>query len=214
MVKINEKNFIFCFTSPAMDQAAIRYNNLADFKGSAKLFKKKAHEVCDINKDTLFMDFGCGTGLVGLEFLDDVSKVIFLDPSLPLLSGAKYELKERGKSNYEIVEGVITDYKGPNVDVIAASLVLHHCEEALPMHESLKGLYENLKPNGKLLILEIHERNWGPCLPVGICTSLLKDAGFENIKVDEFEPFMMMNASTKEYQSVPRYFVTCNKPLK
>ena len=63
------------------DSYAEIWNSYSFVQDNAKNFVKYIKEKIKLNKDTVIMDFGCGTGIVGLNLINNAKKVVFLDPS-------------------------------------------------------------------------------------------------------------------------------------
>ena len=119
-----------------------------------------AKETTDIIKkeiklpnDAIILDFGAGTGLLGLNFINEVKHVIFEDVSKGMLDYLQYKLDTQELKNYTIFNGVMEDYNSKEkVDLIMAGMVLHHVED-------LKSLFskflEMLKPKGYICITDL-----------------------------------------------------------
>ncbi len=70
------------------------------------------------------LEIGSGTGLVGLQILPKVNKVVFEDTSEAMLGVLKQKL--RGDENIEIVHGEIFDYLNQDIDFVVSSMAFHH----------------------------------------------------------------------------------------
>ena len=118
-------------------------------KETTDLIKKEIN----LSKDAIILDFGAGTGLLGLNFINEVSHVIFEDVSNGMLDYLQYKCDTQGIKNYTIFNGVMEEFKSDKkVDLIMAGMVLHHVED-------LKSLFnkflELLKPKGYLCITDL-----------------------------------------------------------
>ena len=130
-----------------------------------------AKETTDIIKkeiklpnDAVILDFGAGTGLLGLNFINEVKHVIFEDVSKGMLDYLQYKLDTQELKNYTIFNGVMEDYNSKEkVDLIMAGMVLHHVED-------LKSLFskflEMLKPKGYICITDLKKD--APMFNIGV----------------------------------------------
>ena len=107
----------------------------------------------NLPKDAIILDFGAGTGLLGLNFINEAKHVIFQDVSNGMLDYLQYKCDTQGIKNYTIFNGIMEDFKSEEkVDLILAGMVLHHIED-------LKSLFnkflEMLKPKGYICITDL-----------------------------------------------------------
>jgi predicted TPR repeat methyltransferase len=95
------------------------------------------------------LDYGCGTGLLGFKYVNDVNQVTFCDTSSGMLEQVKQKIAYYGTSNARILQ---SDFSNPDelsatYDIITSMLVLHHVEKLedllLNFHRSLhsEGLF-------------------------------------------------------------------------
>ena len=106
-----------------------------------------------INKDFIIFDFGAGTGLIGLDFVDEVKQVIFEDVSTVMLDYLEYKCQNQNIKNYTIFKGVMEEYKSnEKVDLITAGHVLHHIED---LHSLFKCFLKIMKPHSYLCITDL-----------------------------------------------------------
>lgn len=99
--------------------------------------------------DKILLDYGCGTGLVGLQFSADFKKVIFSDISEEMLKVVDSKIE---MSNINNAETKGTDFlSNVKADTIIVSLVLLHVSE---YQELIKELSDRLNDQGQLLIVD------------------------------------------------------------
>lgn len=97
------------------------------------------------------MDFGCGTGLFGLEFYKYASELVGIDTSSGMLS----VFKEKVGSNdrIRILNEDITQTEHREIyDLIVSSMVFHHIEDPKALLDLMKKL---VSPNGKIAIVDL-----------------------------------------------------------
>ena len=117
-----------------------------------------------LNKDSVIFDFGAGTGLLGLNLINEVKHVIFEDISKTMLDYLQYKIDTQGIKNYTIFNGVMEEYKSEEkVDLILAGTVLHHIED---LNSLFKKFIEILKPKGYLCITDLYKD--APMFNIGI----------------------------------------------
>ena len=107
----------------------------------------------NLSRDSIILDFGTGTGLIGLNFIEEVKKVIFEDVSENMLNYLKEKLKNKNVKNYEIFLGEIQNYKTEEkIDLITAGLVIHHVEN---LQNLFKSFFNLLRPKGYLCLSDL-----------------------------------------------------------
>lgn len=101
-------------------------------------------------------DLGCGTGLIGLNLLDDFDSMLFVDGSKNMLKEVERKLSQRGATNASVLQlNMENDLQLPNkADTLILSLVLHHINNH---QELLSKLYDNLNEGGQLFIIEMEK---------------------------------------------------------
>lgn len=97
----------------------------------AKKFSYEARKNTAINKDMKLLEFGCGTGLVGLSFASSVDSIIMVDNSRAMLSVLREKVAANNIGTVHILEGDIgaLDIKESSVDLILSSMAFHHVKE-------------------------------------------------------------------------------------
>ncbi len=112
----------------------------------------------DNTRDKRLLDFGCGTGLVGLNLINYFSEVILGDTSKSMLDIVDKKIKDgnikRAKTLFLNLDNeTISNFK---IDYIIVSQVLLHIPDT---KEILKSLYHLLNNNGRLLIIDFDKNN-------------------------------------------------------
>ena len=128
------------------DSYAEIWNSYSFVQDNAKNFVKYIKEKIKLNIDTVIMDFGCGTGIVGLNLINNVKKVVFLDPSKGMIKQVQKAILKKNIHNYEILEGDINKYKGDKLDLILVANVFHHIED---INYIINKFFKYIKKRGK-----------------------------------------------------------------
>jgi len=100
------------------------------------------------------IEYGCGTGLVGIELIDDFSRVLFVDSSPEMIEQVKQKLIALDKSvDFAICHDFMSDVPlNIRVDYVFSSLVLHHIKDTKII---LSRLHSVLNDEGRLLIVDL-----------------------------------------------------------
>lgn len=99
------------------------------------------------------IDFGCGTGLVGMHLLDDFDNILFLDTSQNMVRNVQRKIAELGIQNADTLcfDFEKDSLSGLKADCIFMVQVLLHIQDYRPV---LKRLYDVLHAGGHLLIID------------------------------------------------------------
>lgn len=104
------------------------------------------------------IDFGCGTGLVGMNLLNDFQSILFLDTSLNMLNQIEKKITDSNIRNadtlcFDFEKDRLTDL---HADYIFMVQVLLHIENFQPV---LSKLYDVLNPGGHLIIIDFNKND-------------------------------------------------------
>ncbi|TCP52576.1 ubiquinone/menaquinone biosynthesis C-methylase UbiE [Tumebacillus sp. BK434] len=107
-------------------------------------------------KDKNAIDFGCGTGLVGVNLLDDFNSILFLDTSQNMINEMNQKITEFEIRN---AETLCFDFEKEgrsdlHADYIFMAQVLLHIDH---IEVVLSRLYEVLNAGGHLLIVDFNK---------------------------------------------------------
>ncbi|MDF2947124.1 MAG: methyltransferase type 12 [Bacillales bacterium] len=103
------------------------------------------------------IDFGCGTGLVGLDLLNDFNSILFMDSSQNMINQMKQKISDSNIHNADTLcfdlekEDIQLDI---NADYIFMAQVLLHIRDYKTL---LSQLYKMLKPGGHLIIIDFNK---------------------------------------------------------
>lgn len=135
------------------------------------------------------VDFGCGTGEIGLRFSEDFDEVFFLDVSQNMLDVVREKLHDRSIENgtTQLIDEETQLVR--EVDCIIVSQVLLHIPDTKAV---IAQLFEMLKENGTLFIVDFDENKFveSDRIHTGFNQSnlidLLKDTGFSQVNAHLF----------------------------
>jgi ubiquinone/menaquinone biosynthesis C-methylase UbiE len=104
------------------------------------------------------IDFGCGTGLVGMDLLNKFQSVLFLDTSQNMIDQVK---KKIAVSNIQNADTLCFDFEKDSLsdlhtDYIFMAQVLLHIKDFKPV---LSKLYDVLNPEGHLIIVDFNKND-------------------------------------------------------
>jgi ubiquinone/menaquinone biosynthesis C-methylase UbiE len=116
----------------------------------AGVISEKIRSLVCINKNTSILDFGAGTGLIGLNFVDQAKDVIFVEQSSEMASVLKSKIERYSKKQCDIYSDLENnDLREKRFDLILSSMVFHHIRN---IQEVGNRLYKLLN-NGKYLCI-------------------------------------------------------------
>jgi cyclopropane fatty-acyl-phospholipid synthase-like methyltransferase len=178
-------------------KAAI-WNSLPGIEEFYTIFHQKIDELITINPEMRILDFGCGTGLLGFQFIPKVKKVAFLDVCPEMIDVVNQTIKDKQIGNAEVFLNDIREISVDPFDLVLALFSFHHVVE---QKETLVSIFEKIKQDGKIIICEVKpplnhenhnnkENNEKIVLPPHMIgekniMDLLKEIGFVNVRIEE-----------------------------
>lgn len=122
----------------------------------AKVSSEAIREVLVDTIDKSAIDFGCGTGLVGMNLLDEFKSILFLDTSQNMISQVENKISALKIQN---AKTLCFDFEKDNLsdlraDYIFMAQVLLHIKDYLPV---LSKLYDVLAPGGHMTIVDFNK---------------------------------------------------------
>lgn len=184
------------------EQIAKKYDTEKQIELSKIIVKEVRLELQD-SKSKSLIDYGCGTGLIGLELADQVNTVLLVDSSKEMLAMVKAKVANKGITNANVLLSDFTKHASElNADIVLISLVLLHIPETKKILQELYGI---LNVGGKLIIVDFDKNNKvsHPKIHNGFTHEDLKEAlikaGFKSIEIKTFYKgsniFMKQDAS-------------------
>ncbi len=120
----------------------------------AKIIAQKIQDYLGEGKVKRGMEYGCGTGLVGLRLVESFEELVLVDPSPGMI--AQVNLKKQAHSFDNITSlcgNILAGLKiSPAFDCIFASMALHHEPHIPLLFETLLAL---LDEGGRLIIVDL-----------------------------------------------------------
>ncbi|WP_242590084.1 hypothetical protein IGL98_000890 [Enterococcus sp. DIV0840] len=134
------------------DQLAQRYDSPKQLELASIITKEIQTKLGDTTGKTA-LDYGCGTGLIGLQISDEFEEMLFVDPSKEMIHVVDQKIAQMNRINVKTVVGSFSNEDTLNikVDLIIVSLVLLHVPDTLDI---LKSLYQALNPKGHILVVD------------------------------------------------------------
>ncbi len=171
------------------NEIAKRYDN-EDRRHLAGVILNELKQHLVDTEDKVLLDYGAGSGLIGLELADQFNKVHLADVSSEMVEVLDKKITLGNTGNAEAHEmNLLEKDTLIKADIIIMSLVLLHVKE----HQKLiQKLYDALSDGGKLYIVDFDKNPevTHPKVTNGFTHENLKEmmsnAGFENIQVKNF----------------------------
>jgi ubiquinone/menaquinone biosynthesis C-methylase UbiE len=122
----------------------------------AKITSNAIREYIVDGKDKSAIDFGCGTGLIGMNLLNDFHSMLFVDTSQNMLGQIKQKIAD---FNIQNADTLCFDFETAfrsdvHADYIFMAQVLLHIND---VELVLSRLYDVLNPEGHLLIVDFNK---------------------------------------------------------
>ncbi len=134
--------------------------NTWDSEGKIKLMESLANNTCEklkLKKDLDILDFGCGTGLFGLEFLDYAKSITGIDTSEGMLEVFKEKTKGHDHIECHLLDLEKEPYTGAKkFDLVVSSMTFHHLNDPATMIKKLSGL---LNKGGQMAIVDLEKED-------------------------------------------------------
>ncbi|MBR3121082.1 class I SAM-dependent methyltransferase [Oceanobacillus profundus] len=184
------------------EQLAKKYDTEERMELANVIVKEVKAEIQN-SKSKSLLDYGSGTGLIGLELSDLVDSVLLVDSSEQMLKVAQAKITHRGITNANVLYSDFTkEIPELKADIILMSLVLLHIPDTKKI---LQALFHILNDGGKLVIIDFdkNDKISHPKVHNGFSHAELKEilaeVGFKSSDVKTFyhgkQIFMKQDAS-------------------
>lgn len=138
------------------EQLAKKYDTEKQIELSKVIVKEVKLELQN-SKSKSLIDYGCGTGLIGLELSEKVESILLVDSSNEMLKIVETKIAKRGITNSKVLFSDFTkDTPELNADIVLMSLVLLHIPDT---KEILQELFSTLNDEGKLIIVDFDKND-------------------------------------------------------
>lgn len=189
-------------------ELADHYDSTGGICENAKAFVGKILEQRKVTGEDIVLDFGAGTGLVGVQFVDSAKKVVFVDPSKEMMEVLRQKIEKAEIHNAELVNSTIDNYKGEKVDYIACSFSLHHVDN---LEETLKHFPQVLKDDGCVYVCEFKLGPHGPGFTSDCLVEKMKQVGFSNVTCEDFGQITITDHHHNRQMTLDRIFLVAKK---
>lgn len=185
------------------DEMATRYDT-AERAWVADIIAQKFRENLAGCEGKTAVDYGCGTGLVGLQLAGCFASLLMVDASAPMVEQVRHKIEKEHLKN---VKTLYADFAadapaGLSADVIFMAQVLLHIRDTEGILQKLHSL---LRPNGRLLVVDFDkkesiqdDRVHNGFLQADLI-GLAKRCGFQKVRAETFyrgkRMFMNQDAS-------------------
>ncbi|EPZ50066.1 methyltransferase domain protein [Bacteriovorax sp. BAL6_X] len=116
---------------------------------------EKTRDRLKLSSKVDLLDFGCGTGLFCLEFIDDAKSITGVDTSTGML-----EVFDKKTAVYDHIKSINTDLENEELnekfDLIISSMTFHHLNSPEKMTLKLAGM---LNEGGKMAIVDLESED-------------------------------------------------------
>lgn len=140
-------------TTPHFDQKAATWDDDPIRVERAATVAAQMLERIDVDARSRVLDFGSGTGLLGVNFLSKAASVTFADPSEGMLEEVRAKLHAGGHRASRVHRFDPADPSLPGrYHAIVSLMTLHHVEDP---GDTLAFLVEHMEPGGWLAVCDL-----------------------------------------------------------
>lgn len=159
-------------------------------------------------KDKVVADLGCGTGFVSLALANEASIVFSIDNSSNMLKQLKSNYLDRNYKNLYLIKSSLDSLSlfDESVDAVFINMALHHIKDA---KKAISEMHRVLKKDGVVIISDVreHDGEWAKeemfdewlGFSNEQISDWLKEAGFDNIEIENTDLSCKGYSSTGEY---------------
>ncbi|QTA84916.1 class I SAM-dependent methyltransferase [Desulfonema magnum] len=138
-------------SSEIFDEKAKEWDKHPVINENCRIFTEEIRKNISLSSDMNLLEFGCGTGLVSMNFYSSVRSLIMTDTSQGMLDVLKQKIKHNNINNMELHCEDIFNLELPkqHFDLIYTLMALHHVAD---IKELLDRFHKLLKPGGYFCI--------------------------------------------------------------
>lgn len=119
-------------------------------------YGKKIKYFLPKNSPLKILEIGCGTGLLGSQFLENHNQLIGIDTSSGML-----EIFNQKFKSFENTKGLLLNLETDtleesNFDLVISSMAFHHLKSPIDILKKVKGL---LKNNARIAIIDLDQED-------------------------------------------------------
>ncbi len=200
------------------DRSAIEWDSKPITREMTAIFADEIAKKIDLTRDMTLLEFGCGTGQIGIQFSSHVNRIKMLDTSLGMLNVLKEKIAEKNIDNIDLIFGDIfeTQLEKHSFDMIYALMSVHHVDDVTSLFKRFGAL---LKHGGYLCIGDLetedgsfhqHKQYIHNGFDPMELKSMLRNSNYRSI--DSFRMHVVskpdINGDIKEY---PMFFIKAEK---
>lgn len=123
----------------------------------ARIIANRIKETVRVSKDNSAMEFGCGTGLISFNLINDFQYITLIDNSQGMIDVVNEKIK---KLNLNYIKSYCIDLMKSSLseefDLIYTSMALHH---VLDIDAIIGKLYNMINLGGKVCIVDLNEED-------------------------------------------------------
>ncbi len=177
-------------TNDIWAQMASRYDT-QNRVNSANIIAQAVRQALSDTQGKTAMDFGCGTGLVGLGLIDLFSSMLFVDASPEMIKEVQQKIEHGQTENATVLcaDFLADPPRAPVADCIITAQVLLHIPDTRLV---LQRLYDALYDGGRLIAVDFDKNDAVPSDQVhngfdqNELIEMAKEIGFSNASAHTF----------------------------
>ncbi|WP_413284271.1 class I SAM-dependent DNA methyltransferase [Vibrio sp. MA40-2] len=166
-----------------------------------------ANKIKQINfpSNNSLVDFGSGTGLLGVQLLDTFSQVTLADSSLQMLDIAKEKIATGNIKNITTEHVQMLSDVNSKHSAIATLMALHHIDD---VNQFFSQAYDKLLENGMLIVADLYQEDGSfhshnPSysghngFDIDSLSTIAQNAGFDVVSVEKYYEIKKENSEGK-----------------
>ena len=129
-----------------------------DMVNRSKVIAEKIKNIISCKENATAMEFGCATGLISFNLVDNFKKIVLIDSSSKMIDVLNEKIAYSKNTNMKPILMDLTkeSYNSEKFDVIYTSMALHHIKDTKKI---ITDLYNLLNDDGLLCIVELDKED-------------------------------------------------------